>query len=137
MAAPSITDPTPTTINFIALDGVIDPMSEQLEIITRTAQDGVAFRKMGQRGRPFIIEAMLDLPAGTTNEAQMVTFKALCGQLCTIVDNIGDSYENVMIMDVQPLDSRNITGPTGGVQGASGVRLLTVRFICHVTTVPS
>ena len=121
--------------NFIAIRGEIDVLGETLELITRPAEDGVAFRKMGKHSRPFRLVTFADVDTGGTPvKTKIAAYKALVGTLVTITDDLGEAHTNIMIRDVRPVSARNVVGTVGGL--TAGDYLIVCQWLCQATEVP-
>ena len=104
--------------SVISLRGQIDSgEGERLENITRAHVDGVAFRKVGKRGAPFAMTSLVDCASASAAKSTFGTYKALEGTLTTVVDDAGNSWSNVAVLNVRRNSIRQVYTPVGGVAG--------------------
>ena len=134
----TITATGPGAQSFIRMGGEINPLGQTVQRITRAQVDGVAFRKMGKRARPSRLLTMQDIAAGAgAVQTRLALYKTYIGLLATIVDDLGDSTTNVMVINVLPVISAKLTGAVaGGTLAGSGAWLLTAEWIVQLTEVP-
>jgi len=98
-----------------------DRPGTQVETIVRPGVDGVAFRDLGSRGDPFDALAVVDCDNAAAAPALAVTLKALQGTLIEAEDDHGQTYTNLMLLQVRVLARRAIKTAVGGVSSTKGV----------------
>lgn len=108
--------PSIGSISFVQLSGCPSPARETLETLERIGVNGQAYRKMGKRGQPITLQAITDLTTASAADSRMATYQAMIGTRQTITDRAGNSWQNMMILDVQmsgtvQLVANNTAGP--------------------------
>jgi hypothetical protein len=106
--------------DFISLRGPVNRIRQTLQEITRPGVDGHAYRLTGRRGDPFEMTAIRDFDrevdgSSAALQAQIVSLQQACGTLATVLDDFGNSYSSVMILDVQLVDQKPATKSAGGM----------------------
>lgn len=116
----------------ITIRGAVDTgAGENLENITRPHVDGIAFRKIGKRGRPVEVVTVVDVASGSAAKTEFENYEALQGTLITVVDDAANSWANVAVLSVHRAGIRAVTTPVGGVRG--GAWLLRCRWTLQHT----
>lgn len=102
-------------LSVITLRGGINPgTGEQLQDITRPGVDGIAYRKVGKRGRPFTMESVVDVANAAAVTTAIANYKALQGTLVTVVENNGQTWTNVAVLNVRPAEPQKVLTATTG-----------------------
>jgi hypothetical protein len=105
---------------------------ENLQEITRPHVDGIAYRKVGKRGRTFQGESIVDVASAASAKTTFETYKATQGSLVTVVDDAGNSWTNVAVLAVRRAGNPKRTyTPVGGEAG--GGWLLRARWVFQMT----
>lgn len=118
--------------NVLVVQGPYQPRGMATERIERPGVDGTAFREKGIRGTPFQITTMVDCDDAPDLAALLLNYAALQGTLVTVVDDLGTSWTNVMVLGVQPVSARAIGTSAGGLSTSAGT-LATVRWTLQAT----
>ncbi len=113
--------------NLISLRMTPDRPGTQVETIVRPGVDGVAFRDLGSRGEPFDALAVVDCDDAAAATAVTETLKALQGHLVDAEDDHGETYTDLMLLQVRILARKAIKSAAGGVSETKGV-LMRVGF---------
>lgn len=92
---------------------------ENLEHITRPHVDGVAYRKVGKRGKPFNLQTVVDLGSGVACKTELEVYKDLQGTLVTVQDDVGVQFTNLAVLEVQRVSVVQVISPVGGVNGGN------------------
>lgn len=117
--------------SFIHLRGSVEQFGETLEEITRPGQDGVALRKVGERGPVFELVSVVDLANASAAQALYETYKGDQGSIVNITDDRGVSHSNYAVLDVRLLSPGGIrkvntlVGSTVNVSSGDDAFLLT------------
>jgi len=118
---------------FITLRGLVEPMGETTEDITRPGADGVAFRKVGQKSNPFTMTTLVDAPTFAAAEAAIEDYKRMQGTLQSVTDDLGETHPNVLVMRVEPVRLRKILQAVGDVNPDGSTCLLECRWTLQAT----
>jgi len=119
---------------FIRLDWPQHSQGEMIREITRPGTNGVAFQAIGKRSRAVRARTVIDLADEATADAKYASYVAdLRGSLQTVIDDFGQTHEDVMIIDVQKLNERVCETAVGGING--GKVLLLCDWIFQETKV--
>jgi hypothetical protein len=103
---------------FIRLDGDVDPQSQTLAEITRIGVNGVAFKKMGVRGKVFQLTGIADFASAAASDAIHDTYRAMIGSLVTVRLNTVDRT-NYLVLDVQSQRLPQVASAVGGLVGGN------------------
>lgn len=109
------------SLEFIELQGDLSEPGIEVEEITRPWVDGVAFRRMGTRGRPMQLRGLVDVANAAAADALLDTYKALQGTLVTIRMKTVNRA-NYIVLNVEILGRRKVSTVSGGT--TSGVWLV-------------
>lgn len=112
----------------ISITGDLDlGTGERLEDITRANVDGRSFRKVGKMGTPFEVTTVVDLVTAGAAASEFEAYEGLQGTLVSVVDDTGQTVQNVAVLDVRRTGPVvRVVSPVGGVNG--GGYLLTARW---------
>ena len=126
-------NPSVGSVTFLRMAGE-DPLPPALAVedITRAGIDGQAFRTVGKRAPVVTVTCEVDTAAPATLMASVL---ALRGTLVTVVNGDGNSYSNVMVLDVSKPVARPIKSAVGGLAGGSATHWFTCAFRLQNTTV--
>lgn len=105
---------------FITLDGVPDPSSQSIELIVRPGVDGVAALRTGKRGVPFRAISRVDVDTKADAQELLDAYKAVKESDPLELIWSDHARGRVLVLDVRPLDLREILGGTGGLSANSG-----------------
>lgn len=115
-------------VNFFSLSGPPRLPAETLEMLFRSDVDGVALRKSGVRGAPWVATGLADISSGGL-ETFLEAIHALQGTLVTMTLGNGLTRNNVAVLLATPEEIRPIAQAQGGLLGAgSSGYLCAVRF---------
>lgn len=126
-------------VEFIALSGMFPRFGQVVREITRPGVAGSAFRLEGRRSEPSEFIAIRDTAngaAGITARTLMQNVADFAGNLCTVKDEFGFDWTNVMVCHVQLADEKPLGAAVGGLDTPSQ-RLLHWRILLQFTTVPT
>ena len=94
-------NPTIGGYEMISIQGRPAHLGESVEEITRPGADGHAWKYQGLRSEQRQLTTVSDFASAGAARAEMAGYAALKGQLVTIVDDFGQTYTDVMILDVR------------------------------------
>lgn len=101
--------------NFLTLRGSINVMQERLEEFTRPGVDGMSFQAVGERAEVSQLQTVRDLAYASSAANMMSSYKALVGEVVTIVDDDGVSWYNMLVLKVTQVSNEKIVGSVGGL----------------------
>jgi hypothetical protein len=117
--------------SFIILRGGVEQFGETLEDITRPGQDGLALRKIGERGPVFELVSIVDVSSASGAQTLYETYKGDQGDIVNITDDRGEIHYNYAVLDVR-LSSpggirlvKTLVGSTVNVSSGDDAYLLT------------
>ena len=87
-------------ITFLTLTGVFKTLGEELESIKRAGVDGVALRKIGKGAEPTQVETMVDVLDAAAVKTLEAAYQALRGTVVTVTDGRGQTFSNIVVVDV-------------------------------------
>lgn len=121
---------------FLSLVGAIDsPTGELIERIDWPGIDGQAYRKLGKKGQAFRVVGTVDLDnTGGIVATQIDTYKGMIGKLVDITDDLGMVYDNLMVLNMRPIRSRELVNAAGGLS-TDMKYLLIVEFVLEATEI--
>lgn len=114
--------------SFIDLRGAVEQFGETLQDITRPGQDGVAFRKVGERGPVFEMVSIVDTTNAAAAQALYEDYKGDQGSIVNITDDKAVSHSNYAVLDVRVASIKYtsmIVGDTVNVTSGDAAHLLT------------
>ena len=100
---------------FISMTNILDLQGEAVLDITRPGVDGVAYHKIGERSRPVNVRTIADIFGAASVKTTMAAYKAMQGTLVTVQDDFGNSFSNVMVLNVQITRARKVETVSGGL----------------------
>jgi len=100
--------------DFITLQGVIDLMGKTTANITRPVVDGFALHEFGERSRQKTITGIIDLADEAAVKSTIQAYKLLQNTFQTITDDLGNTWSNVFIHNVELLPPKYVDTPVGG-----------------------
>ena len=119
-------------ISFITIKGTPRPMGMETEPLTRPGVDGTAFRELGTRGQPFQVTTIVDVDDAADAKTALESYAALRATLVTLTDDLGNSWANVMVIDVEPIEVKAVESGVGGLSQTGGV-LVSARWTLQCT----
>lgn len=124
--------PSIGALNFAFLSSPTEPPAEKLLEVTRAHVDGVALKKIGTQGPPHRMVGTLGA-GGPFDPGQTVinSCKALAGQILTLVDDHGDTWNKVAIRRVRIRKNMGVARVAGVMAGAT--RIIVAEFECQDT----
>ena len=133
MPNPQITNNV-ITVEFLAITrGVINLSGVVLSEITQPGVDGHAYMDVGIRGKPFEIVTVVDLDSAAVMAAEKVLYAALQGALTTITDEIRNVWNNILVLDVEPIREMVLFTPVGGISN-NAADMLVARWLLQNTS---
>ena len=127
-----MSNPSIGSYDFITLKYGNAPLGENVEEITRPGVDGIAYRKTGKRAVPFYMTGITTETSKGAVKTLVENYKKLQGTLVTVVDDIGNSWTNVMVLQMDYLGTKKVVSPVGG-----GDYVVRSRFSLQDTEVPT
>lgn len=107
--------------SFVSIrDGRPLPAGQFVERITRPGVNGVAYRLEGAGPEPFTVTAYRDVDSAAAHKTLAATLAGWRGTLKNLVDDVGNGYNNVMVLRVTDRGCRRIVAGTGGVSSLKG-----------------
>lgn len=127
-------------ISQIAIKGPpLGPMGQMVEVFTRSGVDGVAARQLGLR--PGINQPVSVTDAEDSDDVQTLkaAYAAMRGTLVTVIDDHGETFDNVLVQDVRVDAQRAVAGGGGGPRVTSEAPgyLVYASWVLMVTELPS
>lgn len=108
---------------FLRLEGVPITLRREGVPVVRPGVDGVAFYRTGYRGRPFQLRSTVDVWNGADGALALANYQAaiLSAPLPLVYgnqffDEFGCRY---VVMDVEPVELREVLGAVGGLNPPS------------------
>lgn len=123
-----------TTHTFVRLKAV-DIAAQEVEIRQRLGLSGLFLRRTGRRGRPYTMEAMLDMVLANTAaiEAAEDAFKDLQGEIVTVINEHGVERAGIAILEVGVITFKKAALVVGGINGTSATHVVTFNMVCADT----
>jgi len=118
--------------SMIFVSGPVGRPGMATERIERPGVDGTAFREQGLRCEPFMMTSIVDLDDAADVAAELDLYAALKGTLVTVIDDHGSTWTNVMVLDVQPVETKTIGVSAGGL-ATTPTKLVTARWTLQAT----
>lgn len=120
------------TVQFITLKGQAQELGLTVEETTRKGVDGHAFRKDARRATPFDLQARVDCDSMLDAQIVYETLLGARGSLVGLTDDYGQTYANLMLLDVEKTAVLPLLAAVGGVS-TDKKALLTVRLKLQAT----
>lgn len=102
-------------LTFFSVMGPPDLPGMEVQEIKRPSVDGVAFRRVGRRARPFVLTAKVDLAAAANVLNSMQAQKALQGTVVGFTDDLGNDYSFFLVRFVDVLQPQRVKMASGGL----------------------
>ena len=119
---------------FLAMDGeLIAPNALILEEITRPGVAGAAWRIVGQRGRPFRVHTIVDVSTILAAYNLLYNYRGLIGTLNTLIDPLGNTYADCMVLECNTQQPAAFQGGIGGTSGSSSGYLVAADWLLQLT----
>ena len=127
--------PTPQlgSFYFLTMDGEIITPRYVIEEITRECVVGSAFRIIGQRGRPFRVQTVIDVADTLSVYNLAYGYSNLIGSLQTLVDCLGNTFPNCMVLEANVRQARAYFGAIGGDTGGGSGYLVPCDWVLQLT----
>ena len=123
-----------TSFNFISLRGEPEPVGLEVFDVSRPGENGHAYWEDAKRGRTFQMEGVVDQPSFTDAATAFDSMLSKQGKLATVVDDRGRIFLNVMLLAVERIGIRPVSGGVGGLlPDGTAAALLLVRFVMQST----
>lgn len=106
---------------FIDLQGIIDPRSEQLELLNRPGYDGTIARKTGSRGEPFMVQTVTYCTDFSVAKDAVLLYKSLIGEDPQTVIRYTVNHGDFLVLRVREVSCRVMVNSTSGFN---------VRLVC-------
>ena len=91
----------------------------ELRVKAKAGVDGESFLDVGWRGRNFEIETLTGNNAEQILTNLKMAYNALKGSLVTVVDHHGQSWTNLMVMNVEVDGPKRMVGAVGFANGGT------------------
>jgi len=125
------------SLDFITIDWNRTEQGETLRTITRPGTNGVAFQRIGRKARPITARTVADYPNAADCETALVLYKQLQGTLVEIVDDLGNAFNPVAVLEVMVDEDYRVNTPSGGLFGGNYIVQATwVLMFTNVAKVP-
>lgn len=102
-----------TTLGFIRMDGMVAASGPLMKDISQEGVAGAAFQRYGYKGEPFNVRTL----AAFIFPADVASAQILYAQYQTrninITDDIGNTFSNVMVLNVKVTEARKIAQGVG------------------------
>lgn len=118
--------------NFIGMSGLPPLAYWRVEDITRPGAVGVAYRADGFRGPARHLETWVDYINNADVAAKRIDYYALAGEIVQIEDNHGNTWNGMLIEQVETVSARAALHVVGGLN-VSSAGLIRVRWIVRPT----
>lgn len=122
--------------SFVTFRGSINPLAEEIEIITRPGVDGVAAKQMGKRAQAATILTEVDVLDAAALTTLVAGYRAIRGSLVTVVDGAGRTHTNILVADVRHVRTQGITAHAGGLV-ADSTLLVGAEWVLQATEIPT
>lgn len=119
---------------FITLRGSINPLGTDVIDITRPGVDGHAFMDIGKHAGRSQMQSIVDLTTAGAAKTVILAYKSLKGTLVSVVDDTGETYTNVLVVEVITTNPKFVATPVGGITG--GNYILRANWVLQHTDVP-
>lgn len=103
---------------FFRLYGWPDAIQLEMEPITRPGMDGVAYRALGYRAKPFEIHSIVDVVGWNSAVALLNIYKTAVGNVYSIFIN-GTEFDTFLVLDVKAHQPRAVANATGGLNAGN------------------
>jgi hypothetical protein len=122
------------TYDFVSLKGEVNPgTGQQLQELTRSGVDGVAFRRVGRRGYPFRMYSVRDVVNEVAAQDLIHYYKEMQGQIINITDELGNDWYNVIVLNVRMQQPKYATAISGGLAGVSSGLIVRADWTLQMT----
>ena len=114
---------------FITITGApVDLLQEQTEVKARSGVDGVTIRRLGMRGRVFVVRSEVDVADLATGLTALQEYKTLTSANATTMWVGGVSLSSggvaLKVLSVRGIINRKISTSVGGINSPSGAWLV-------------
>ena len=100
-------------ITFIKLEGPkIPQMAYRIETIDREGVDGEAFRLNAEKVPEITVRTIQAVETLSSANAAPDTYAALIGTYVTVIDDLGRSVTNIMVLDAKALHTQTVETPS-------------------------
>lgn len=112
--------PSIAGLSMISMQGELSPQRTlDLQEITRPGVDGVAYRAVGLRGRPFRVKTVADCDTPNEAFALVQSYLSLQAQSVTMIDSAGITWADILVLQVMPQQPKRVQGKVGGLSYSS------------------
>jgi hypothetical protein len=128
--ADSITSALPGFINFIRLEGEVQPPAVEIaELEPQTGVNGRFFRALGIRSKEFVLRGVTDVSNAVAAGSLKSLAKSFQGTFCTIAIQ-GVTWSNYLCLDTQIVETMPVVTVDGGYStGTAQKYLVTIDFV--------
>ena len=119
-------------ITFLRLSGEVNPQGDEPETFVAPGVDGLGADNIGERSREFVMISTVDVADDVDKLALLSNYKALQSTLVTVIDSTGDTFDNVLVIHVEPVQSNSVIGGVGG-KNADPAGLFSCRWEMQAT----
>lgn len=106
---------------FVSLEGLPIPLGERPEEVTRPGADGHAYRKSGKEAPEVRLRSTVDVADAATAHSKVTTYLGMRSTIVDVVDDTGETWTNVLIVEVAPEMPQKVATPVGGLNGGAYV----------------
>lgn len=122
-------NPTVGSIEFLTIGFPGKVPGEKVQTYTRPGVAGVAVEKQGVKGDPARWAAFRDVLTAAAAKAHIEACISLKGSIVTVVDDTGESWTEIVIVECMPRGQvRKIEAAVGGVESGSAQYVVEVEF---------
>ena len=123
--------PSVGSVEFITLDGSIEPKGEKTEIIRRPGVNGLGVKKLGTSGDSFQLACVKDVNCANAaaRKVKIEECMALKGSVVTMVDDYGMTWPEMLVQVVARPKMRALKTAVGGIEGTNATDLLTTTMV--------
>jgi hypothetical protein len=105
--------------SVITVKGAPAPVGTVVADVSRPGVTGHAFQELGARAEPVVMESVIDCTDNAALKAEILEYVALQGTLVTVVDDLGNTWTNVMVLRVRTGQGKYVASAVGGVNGGN------------------
>ncbi len=105
--------------NFVSMTGPFNPIGQRVEVFSRPGTDGHEARRMGLKGPPFQVTTFVDVISAAAIKTKIGEYKDLQGTIVSVVDGHGNTWNNVLILQVDAVAVPRLVIAVGGINSPS------------------
>lgn len=101
-------------VSYWSVSGRPSPAGERTRLVTRPGVDGTSLQKLGKKGQTYFRRAVAHLLNAAAVKALIESAKDQESEVVTIVDDLGNSWPNVAILNAEPQPVTPLVNAVGG-----------------------